>query len=310
MNFNWKSKKLVFFVIFGFWSVGALAIDFTTAGSGKKDNEEAIPSELRETDSCPKHYPLGEPKFKNQQINVRSIWRCYQGFAVQYHIDFKVPLWSAQVINMKEVNKDEFGRVEIFRPDPQVSEKLQASLASYKGSGYDRGHMTPAYDMRFSRQAMDESFYLTNIAPQVGKNFNQGIWAELEAKVRYWSRYRGTLLVVTGPVFLNGTTLGTIGKKDKVQIPTHFFKVIFDLKRNESIAFIMPNQAILTKKSKIKEDSNIYKCAESYCVLENFVTGVSEVERLTQLDFHQKLDKEQKNKAESFDPVGQWFKVK
>lgn len=49
----------------------------------------------------------------------------------------------------------------------------KAKLSDYLRSGYDRGHMAPAADCKYSQNAMDETFYLSNIAPQVGDGFNR-----------------------------------------------------------------------------------------------------------------------------------------
>jgi endonuclease G, mitochondrial len=73
-------------------------------------------------------------------------------------------------------------RTDDFRPDPAVS-TASASLNAYKGSGYDRGHLCPAADMKLNQTSMSETFFLSNMSPQV-EGFNRGIWSTLEDQVR------------------------------------------------------------------------------------------------------------------------------
>ena len=99
--------------------------------------------------------------------------------------------------------------------------------------------MAPAGDMRWDQQAMSESFFLSNMVPQTGKGMNQGIWKNLEEKVRRWAISRGEVFIFTGPIYAK-TPPDTIGR-NKVAVPTHLYKIIYDPVRVEAIAFIMPN---------------------------------------------------------------------
>ena len=55
--------------------------------------------------------------------------------------------------------------------------------------------------MKWSVEAMRESFFMTNMAPQVGNSFNRHIWKSLEQRMRRWACERGVLYVVTGPLY-------------------------------------------------------------------------------------------------------------
>jgi len=129
--------------------------------------------------------------------------------------------------------------------------------------------MAPAGAMKWDVQAMSESFLLSNMAPQVGVGFNRGIWKSLEERIRKWTTKRGELYIVTGPIF-NGNHK-TIGD-NKVAVPTHFYKVIFDPIRVEAIAFVMQNKKLRTGD------------------LPTFITTVDEVESLTGLDFLSEIE--------------------
>ena len=107
---------------------------------------------------------------------------CHTGYTVSYNSDWKIPNWVAY-----ELTKEEVGgaveRYDVFMPDPVVPSDESATTYDYKGTGWDRGHMAPAGDMKWSEQAMKESFYLSNICPQ-NKKLNSGIWKDLEEQVR------------------------------------------------------------------------------------------------------------------------------
>ena len=89
-------------------------------------------------------------------------------------------------------------RIDDFRPDPLVSTG-SAQLSDYRGSGYDRGHLCPAADMKLNHTAMSETFFMSNMSPQVA-GFNRGVWKKLEGLVRNWAITEGRLYVVTGGV--------------------------------------------------------------------------------------------------------------
>lgn len=115
-----------------------------------------------------------------------------------------------------------------------------ASTRDYTRSGYDRGHLCPAADMKFSKEAMGETFKMWNISPQ-NPSLNRGRWAELEATVRDYIRDEtDTLYIVTGPVFIGD--MGCIGES-RVTIPTLFYKVVYCPKRG-GIGFLLPNRKI------------------------------------------------------------------
>jgi endonuclease G len=128
-----------------------------------------------------------------------------------------------------------------FRPDPRLNRDEAAELADYKGSGFDRGHLSPAGDNRWSQAAMDESFVLSNVTPQPPA-FNRGIWGRLENLVRAWASAKGGLWVATGPL-LTGK-LDTIGD-DKLAVAQYFYKVIATQKGDvrEAAAFLLPTDA-------------------------------------------------------------------
>ena len=173
-------------------------------------------------------------------------------------------------------------RSDDFRPDPKVS-TVSAQLSDYTGSGYDRGHLCPAGSMTINAKAMSESFYLSNMSPQLPA-FNRGGWKELETLVRKWVAEYDRLYVITGPV-LKGANRH-IGP-DKVTVPNSYYKIIYAPNQAEMIAFVMPN-------AKIEHELNEY------------VVDVDEVERLTDIDFFAGMDDQLEKRLEANVNIARW----
>ena len=133
-----------------------------------------------------------------------------------------------------------YDRKNDFRSDPLVVSG-SADDSDYRGSGFDRGHLMPAADMVWSKEALSESFFYSNMSPQ-HPSFNRGIWKRLESRVRKWVTQADSLYIVTGPKL--NMKLNTIGS-NKVSVPEYYYKVIlkFNQSQRDGIAFLMPNQA-------------------------------------------------------------------
>jgi endonuclease G len=188
-------------------------------------------------------------------------------YTLSYREDHELPEWVAYDMSTKELNAPNLGRYNRFNPDPKVTTK-SASHGDYSGSGYTRGHMAPAGDMAFDAIAMQESFYMSNMCPQV-REYNNGVWKELEENVRDWAYKAGTLIIVTGPVLSN--PIKRIGRQStKITVPSSFYKVLYDAKNDKAIGFVIPH-----KRSEER--------------LESYMMSIDEVERITGLDFFANL---------------------
>ena len=208
-------------------------------------------------------------------------------YALSYSEAHEQAEWVAYELDREELYIPNVERTGNFRPDPKVR-KASASTRDYYGTGYDRGHLVPAGDMAFSELAMSESFYMTNISPQI-RNFNGGIWRELEETVRDWGKKFRHLYIVTGPV-LTQDIREYIGD-NKVAVPEYFYKVILDIDDPErkGIGFVIPNEV-------------------SYDPLSNFAVTIDEVENLTSIDFfHNLLEDDEEEKLESHIDMKLWF---
>lgn len=204
---------------------------------------------------CREYSALGTPGTSGDLL-------CREGYLLSHDPARKVPLWVIERLTREKATA-KAERKDAFRPDPDLPKGKRAELSDYLRSGFDRGHMAPAADFRWSGQAMAESFYLSNMVPQVGRGMNRGIWIELERMVRTWAVDRGELFIFTGPVFEDCKTIG----KNRVAVPTHIYKIIYDQGRREAIAFLMPNVPLRTRDMPI------------------FITSIREIEQRTGLDF-------------------------
>jgi len=131
-----------------------------------------------------------------------------QGYAVGYRYDLKAPVWASMVVCGRSSVAAERRTTNPFALDPQVDAKHQSAPDAYTNSGWDRGHIAPRAAVAFSTDASDESFYMTNIAPQ-HPALNRGAWSRLERQVRKWAQTRGPLAVVVGPVFHRSGVVST-----------------------------------------------------------------------------------------------------
>ncbi len=186
----------------------------------------------------------------------------HSGYVVSHNSKWKLPNWVGYELTATKA-KGTFPRSGNFKPDPHVKGD-KARVDDYKGSGYDRGHMAPAADMKWSKEAMRESFYLSNICPQ-SPSLNRGDWNELENKVRQWALRDSAIVVVCGPVVPQSPA--TIGGS-KVAVPEAFFKVVLSpySETPSAIGFVMPN-------------------SKTNNPLHSYAMTVDEVEVLTSFDF-------------------------
>lgn len=222
---------------------------------------------------------LTEVKFPAGVDNMKVV---YRGFTVYFNSRFHIPNCVIYELTGKET-EGEFPRYKNFLTDEQVPGC--ANPWDYTHSGYTRGHMAPAADMKWDREAMKESFYMTNICPQKAA-LNSGGWNKLEDKVRDWARRDSAIIVATGPVLSPG--MKTICES-RVAVPEQFYKVVLAPYATplRAIAFIYPNGA---SKGAIKK----------------YAVTVDEVEQLTGIDFFSALDDNEETDVEAHFNLLQW----
>lgn len=186
-------------------------------------------------DLCTQHLPYGSPS--SDKSNATLL--CHSGYSTLNDNQAKIPIWVAYVMTPEEVlgcNK----RTNNFSSDISLDTQFQSSAADYNKTGYDMGHMASAADMSWSEEAMHQSFFMTNIAPQLPE-LNRGAWRVLESNVRFWTlASNNSILIYVGPVYNNHDS--KIGKG--VVIPHGFYKIVVNMDSHESIAFLFPHKNV------------------------------------------------------------------
>jgi endonuclease G len=209
----------------------------------------------------------------------------HRGYTLQYEEPYEQAAW---VVHRLTGQTGKAKRATKFSPDPLV--KTGSALSTdYTRTGYDRGHLAPAGDFKYSQELTTETFLMSNMSPQ-NHAFNTGIWNDLEEQVRRWAKRDKNLIVVTGPVLKPG--LPTIGQRNKVAVPEAYYKLILypEAGQERAIAFLMPNDGNFDKK------------------VRDFVVPIDEVERKTGLDFFTKLPDSLEKRLESTANAGEWYR--
>lgn len=200
----------------------------------------------------------------------------HSGYTVSYNKDLKIPNWVSYELTREETKGKE-KRGNRFIADPLVTGPI-ATNADYTRSGYDKGHMAPAADMKWSPEAMKESFYFSNMCPQ-HPQLNRRGWKNLEDKIRNWAIADSAIIIICGPIIEKQPK--TIGK-NKVVVPQQFFKVVLS-------PFVKPIRAI----------GFLFNNEQAVEPLSSYVVTVDNIESLTNMDFFAPLPDEIENRIEA-----------
>ncbi len=239
---------------------------------------------------------IGNPKLLPGDELVK-----HAAYTLSFVPKYKQARWVAHIITPDIINGT-VSRTNDFRFDSSIrngsSEEADFFLKSesngkiiYDGFGYDRGHLAPSADFRWSQRALSESYFYSNMSPQL-PDFNRGGWGDLEDALRsYMYGNKNTLLyIVTGPVFSNDMKQISRGK-NKIPIPDYFFKAAIDPKSKKAIGFIMPN-AVITQP------------------LSTFAVSIDSIEKVTGLNLFNKLPATLQDSLEKMNNALEWFPEK
>lgn len=184
------------------------------------------------------------------------------GFTTSYNESWLIPNWVSYNLTKEKINGSIPRPKRSYEPDPMVKGK-SAVHSDYSNSGYTRGHMAPAADMKWSVGAMNESFYLSNVCPQISE-LNGGVWEKLEKRIRALAT-ESTVYICCGPIVSQSPL--RIGE-NRIVVPDRFFKVICMQRKGkwQAVGFIFPN----------------FPCKGS---MFDYATSVDEVEKITGHDF-------------------------
>ena len=166
----------------------------------------------------------------------------HTGYRLSFNRETLCPNWVAWELTANET-EGSMQRSNDFRPDEMLPYRYQVTTDDYKHSGYDRGHMCPSADMKWSSTAQSECFFMSNICPQTHA-LNAGGWEKVERACRRWAKRKGKVYIVCGPIFNDSRKQLYIGKSVKIRVPNAFFKVVLSLKKGEekAIGFYFTNR--------------------------------------------------------------------
>ena len=206
-----------------------------------------------------------------------------KSYVVSYNQDTRMPNWVAWQLTAEHTD-GELKRMNNFHEEENCP-RPRATLQDYKGSGWSRGHMCPAGDNKWSRDAMYDSFSLVNVCPQDSK-LNSGVWNSLEMDCRQWARQYGEVYIVCGPVLMKRQH-ETIGP-NKVVVPEAFFKVVLCMVGKPKAFGVVVRNNEGTKKRDL------------------YYNSVDDVERLTGLDFFPSLPDDIEKVVEAEVNMDEW----
>ncbi len=229
--------------------------------------------------------PLPEGLMELPATSGDDIILTHTGFIISYNAEARLPEWVAYELTADETRGDVDRDESVFRMDPTYK-GTQAMREDYFDSGWTRGHMACAADFQWDEEAMNDTFYLTNICPQ-DEELNKGDWNYLEKQVRRWARDYGKVWVVSGPI-VGTNRYGIIGDRG-VTVPDSFFKAVLAENRGKyhAIAFVMDN-----------DDKRYW--------LDDCAMTVDELEDITGLDFFPLLPDEVEKNVESKITLSFW----
>ncbi|MBM3570449.1 MAG: DNA/RNA non-specific endonuclease [Alphaproteobacteria bacterium] len=221
---------------------------------------------------------IGAPRYMGPPPEHRIL--CRRGFVLSYNPQRKTPDWVVERLTPERLSGPvrDRGRF-VADPDLAAAGQPHAMPADYaRQSRFDRGHMAPGEDMRWDETALRQSFYLSNVVPQVGVGLNRGAWRTIEIRIRRWAARREAMVVITGPIY--GAEPETIGP-GAIAVPDGFFKIVYDPARDEALAFRLPNRAV------------------GGAHFSAYQVAVREIEAATGLDFFALLAPESQDRIES-----------
>ena len=267
-------------------------IDSIETGDDQELAESLAPFELLPADG------QADDPFANRHLasggGVPHFVRHREGYSVALDSRLRIPLWVQYTLRKNELSGPGDRDNSDFAEDESVPELVRVIDDDYLGSGFDRGHMAPAADMKRSQKVMDESFIFTNIAPQVGIGFNRHIWRFLEEATREWVELRGELTIITGPVFspdADGVIQYDVIGENQIAVPNAFFKILLDRtdpQHPEAMGFLIPNEQHFGQ------------------AFSEFLVSIDQIEAATGIDFLSELSAEDQENIESSAPNTTW----
>ena len=263
--------------------------------------EALILSDAQKAAIRDEHVPWGLPRAPATAANERVLYQTE--WLTWYDDDLRVPLWVAYKLKGEDADAQR-PRLDCFRHDARLAVLAMSGCNDYRTSGFDRGHMVPADDLKRSETSIDNSFLFSNMNPQL-PNFNQIVWQRLESKVNGWAIEAGHVYVITGAIFDRDgdgerdadEDARTFSPKKRVALATHFYKIIIHERSDrviDTISFVLPH-------------NNRKNTKDTY--YKSKITTIDAIEARTGIDFSPEMEDEREDAIEAGKAkgLGTWF---
>lgn len=230
--------------------------------------------------------PLLDVKVPTHVSNLRIN---HTAMVVYFNRDYRIPncvIYDFTATEAVQCDAQGAERRKHYRYEPDPATGASPQWSDYRRSGYDRGHMAPAMDMKWNRTVMTEAFYMTNICPQ-NHNLNGGVWRVMEEKIHRWAKRDKRLIIATGPIL--GYDMKMIGPKHNIAVPKAFYKVVYAPGQGRAIAFVYNNETDTGRGS-----------------LRSHAVSIDYVEHSTGLDFFSSLPLKEQASFEKHSNYDQW----
>lgn len=283
-----KKLILVILVLAAVWAYNNVLGEATTAAPTTSTPSSTSPSET--TDGAPTASETTAEALTSDNIldvvGSKGLMVTHTGHTLSFNTTHNTPDWVAWTLTSEHADGAE-QRSQKFWADPAIPRAYRVDYYDYKGSGYDRGHMCPAGDNKWSREAMHDCFYMSNMCPQ-DPSLNSGAWSALEQACRKWAVSEGAVHIVCGPIY-EGKKHERIGIDHAVDVPEAFYKVVLSLRpgHEKAIGFY-------------------YRNVSGKQPLSQTATTVDDIERRTGLDFFSSLPDDIEQHLESVSNLKDW----
>lgn len=238
-------------------------------------------------DPNPEPEPEPEPNSGPSRLELPAIknfrWFLeYKYMAMEYDTIKKHSVWMAYVLNKKYLEKN-VNRKDDWKFDSRIPAKFSPTKEDFGNNGYSRGHLCPSGDRVFSRDANTETFYYSNMSPQIQNGYNGGIWGQLEDKVRSWASNCDTLYIATGGTVLRESDIIKYTTPGRMAVPKYHFKALLRRRGNsfDAIGFILEHKVYTDK------------------ISHKYSVSIDELEQRTGIDFFHNLPDQIENTIES-----------